>query len=100
MTSGILKALQKRTKEAASVGGVDIQGAREHRRLVRDHSDRSPPDASEADDDIPRELAVHLEEVGVVHQARNHVANVIPASSARPGRFRSVPGCKGRHRRV
>ena len=49
---------------------VDVERAGEHRRLVRDDADRPPVEPREADEDVPREVLVHFEEVALVDDAR------------------------------
>ena len=53
---------------------VDVEHAGERARLVADDADRVPAEAREAADDVLREALVHLEELAVVDDARDHVA--------------------------
>ena len=74
----MLKALQKRTKARGLVGGVDIERARQHRRLIRDHADGPARERARIRPPYSRANSrVHLQEIGAVHDARDHVADVV-----------------------
>ena len=66
VSSGMLKASQKRTKRARLLGGLDVEHAGQLARLVADHADRAPVQAREADDQVLGEVLVDLEELAVV----------------------------------
>ncbi|MPM37910.1 hypothetical protein SDC9_84530 [bioreactor metagenome] len=61
----------------ALVGGVDVQHAGHHTRLVRHDADGVPVDAGEADDDVLRVAGLDLEEVGVVDDAPDDLPDVV-----------------------
>src|SRR2546422_1793783 len=56
---------------------VDVQHARQHRRLVRDEADRPAAQPREPDDQVLGEGLVHLEELPVVHDPPDHVVHVV-----------------------
>ena len=56
---GVAEADEARALDA----GVDVEHAGEERGLVGDDADRAAGHAREADDDVAREVLVHLEEV-------------------------------------
>ena len=57
--------------EARRLGrGVDVEHAGEERRLVGDDADGAAIQPREADDDVAREVLLHLEEVAVIDDAR------------------------------
>ena len=51
----------------------------QHRRLLRHDPHAAPAEAREADDDVLRELRVHLEKVAVVDHRANHRVHVVAA---------------------
>ena len=56
---------------------VDVERARQVRRLVRDDADRTAAEPREADQDVLREVRVHLEEVAIVHDRVDDVEHVV-----------------------
>ena len=58
----MLKALQKRTKRADFVGGVDVERAGQHAGLVGDDADRPALQAAKADDDVRRQSPAEFQE--------------------------------------
>ena len=56
---------------------VDVEHAGQHRRLVGHDPDRLPAEAGESDEQVAGVLALHLEEVAVVHHAADHVVHVV-----------------------
>ena len=73
----MLNASQKRTNRAAFDRRVDVERAGEHGRLVGDDADRTAVEPREADDDVPRVVLVHLEEVALVGDRVNHIEHVV-----------------------
>ncbi len=69
VTSGMLNASQKRTKRAAFSEDSMSSTPAICDRLVADDADREPAEAREADDDVLREVLLHLEELAVVDDA-------------------------------
>src|SRR5712692_3839949 len=57
--------------------GVDIEHARQRRGLIRDDAHRPAPEARQADQQVPREVPVDLQELAVVHHAPDHVVHVV-----------------------
>ena len=57
--------------------GVDVEHARELRRLVADDPDREAVQAGEAADDVLGMVLVHLEELAVVDDQLDDVAHVV-----------------------
>ena len=56
---------------------VDVERAGEVRRLVRDDADAAAAETREPDDDVPREVLVHLEELAVVDDRVHEVVHVV-----------------------
>ena len=56
---------------------VDVEGAGEVRRLVRDDSRRLPSEAREADHEVRREVPVDLQELAVVADRPDQVQHVV-----------------------
>ncbi len=56
---------------------IDVEGAREDARIVRDDSDRPPGEARETDHDVRGPLALHLEERLAVEDAGEHLVHVV-----------------------
>ena len=73
----MLNASHVRTKRAAFDGRVDVEHARERGRLVADDPDRVAAEAGEAADDVLREARLHLEELAVVDDLRDHLLHVV-----------------------
>ena len=59
------------------LGGADVEHAGELRGLVAHDADRAPVQPREADDDVAREVLLHLEELAVVDEQVHHVAHVV-----------------------
>ena len=57
--------------------GVDVQHSGEKRRLIRHHPNRPPGHASKPNHNVPRKVLLHLEEISIVHHARDHIDHVV-----------------------
>ena len=77
--------------------GVDVQAARQVRRLVGDQPDRPPVEAREGDDDVARVLGLDLEQHAVVDDAREQRVHVV--GLRRLGRDQRRPAPRRRDRR-
>ena len=92
VSSGMLKALQKRMKRPPC-RRIDVERAREHSGLVGDDADRAAQQPAEADHDVGREVGLDLQEIPLVDDA---------ARSRRGCRSRSSPrrrpSCSARDR--
>ena len=58
-------------------GGVDVEHARQHGRLVRHDPDALAAEAGEADHDVGGEVRVDLEERAPVHHAPDDLVDVV-----------------------
>ena len=94
---GMLKASQKRTNRL--LRRLDVEGARQDRRLVCHHSDRVPVQAPKSHDDVLRPHLVDLEELTPVEDGLNELtmsygwfaeSGIIELGSRRCGSGRSV----------
>jgi len=65
--SGILKASQKRHEARAFDGGVDIQAAGQHGRLVGHDAHRLPGEAREPHHEVLGKMLLDFHKVAVVH---------------------------------
>src|SRR5260370_8950270 len=64
--------------EAGSLArGVDVEHARQKRRLIRDHSDTRAVEPDESDDEVPREVLMDLEKLTLVGDRLDQVANLV-----------------------
>ena len=59
------------------VGGVDVQGAGQHRRLLGDDADASTAEPREPDDDVRCPCRLQLEELAIIDDAPNDVVHVV-----------------------
>ena len=78
VTSGMLNALQKRTNPAPLSEASISSAPGQHLRLVGHDAHRRPANPPEAHHQVARELGLHFQKIGAVHNQRNHVAHVIP----------------------
>ena len=63
---------------------VDVEHAGERLRLVADDADRVPAEPREAADDVLGAVRLHLEELAVVDDLRDHLLHVVRLRRARP----------------
>ena len=73
----MLKASQKRTKRAAFSDAPMSSTPASWAGWLPTIADRPPVQAREADDDVAREVLLHLEELAVVDEEMHHVAHVV-----------------------
>ena len=59
------------------LGGVDVQGAGIHQRLIGDDPHRVALEAGEADHDVGGELLLDLDELAVIDDGRDHLDDVV-----------------------
>src|SRR5213076_3067007 len=68
--------------EAHEPGGfvrrVDVQHAGQHDGLLGHDAHRLPPQAGEADHDVPREMLLDLQELAVIHHFGYDLLHVVP----------------------
>ena len=76
VTSGMLNASQNLTARTLH-RRVDVERASQMRRLIRHHANRAAGDAGEADDQVPGEVLLHLQQVSLVHDVANHLHHVV-----------------------
>ena len=77
VSSGMLKASQKRMKRRGLVRSVDVQAARQRLGLVGDDADDTAVQPREADDDVQGKILVRFEELAVVDDGPDHVLHVV-----------------------
>ncbi len=77
VSSGMLKASQKRTKFRRLARGVDIEAAGQHHRLIGDHADGLALDADEAGEDVAAKASPISWKSPSSAIARNQFAHVI-----------------------
>ena len=73
----MLKASQNRMNRAPFHGGVDIESAGKHRRLITDNPHGVPVEAGESDDDVAGELLVYLIELAAVDDQLDELDHVV-----------------------
>ena len=74
---GMLNASQKRDEPRGLHRGIDVERACQHRGLVGDHPKRVTVEAGQADDDVLREVRVHLVELAVVDDEFYQIDDVV-----------------------
>ena len=72
-----LKRVAEAHEARALDARVDVETAGEDAGLVADDPDRPAVQPREADDDVPGEVLVHLEEVAVVHHQAHELLHVV-----------------------
>src|SRR5581483_9966186 len=72
-----VETIAKADKARGFVGGVNIEHTCQDHWLLRDDADDASIHARKADDDITREMFLHLKEIAVVHDALDDIEHVI-----------------------
>ena len=72
-----IEAVAETHKPRALGGRIDIERARQKRRLVGHDPDRTPIHPGEAYDDVLRIVLLHFEEITVIGDRMDHILDVI-----------------------